>query len=226
MIMTKAVIFDMFETLVSLFRGRTYFSENIADDLGISVDLFRGLWHANEDARTLGKMTIEAGIGEALSAIGMYSEDAVQKIMGKRREVLNDTFSMIPEESDILLQSLRDKRIKTGLISNCFSDEAEFIRNCRLYSLLDTVMLSYEQGIRKPDPAIYLRTAEKLGVKPEECLYVGDGGSNELFTAKEVGMKSIQALWFRPIMFEPHIPSPVYQEFQHAETQEDIIQLI
>ena len=91
MIMTKAVIFDMFETLVSLFRGRTYFSENIAYDLGISVDLFRGPWHANEDARTLGKMTIEAGIGEALSAIGMYSEDAVQKIMGKRREVLNDT---------------------------------------------------------------------------------------------------------------------------------------
>ncbi len=226
MIMTKAVIFDMFETLVSLFRGRTYFSENIADDLGISVDLFRSPWHANEDARTLGKMTIEEGIGDALNMIGMYSENMVHKIAGKRRESLMDTFSMIPEESDMLLRNLRDKGIKTGLISNCYSDEAEFIRNSRLYSLLDTVMLSYEQGIGKPDPTIYYRAAEKLGVKPEECLYVGDGGSNELFTAKEVGMKPIQALWFRPIMFEPHIPSPVYQEFLHAETQEDVLRLI
>ena len=224
--MIKAVIFDMFETLVSLFKGRTYFSENIADDLGISVDLFRGPWHANESARTLGKMTIEEGIAESLKTIGMYSEDTVQKIAEKRRESLTDTFSMIPEESDVLLQSLRDKGIKTGLISNCFSDEAEFIRNCRLYPLIDKAMLSYEQGIGKPDPAIYLRTAEELAVKPEECLYVGDGGSNELFTAKEVGMKPVQALWFRPIMFEPHIPSPVYEEFLHAKTQEDILRLI
>ena len=84
-------------------------------------------------------------------------------------------------------------------------------------------MLSYEQGIGKPDPAIYLRTAEELEVSPEECLYVGDGGSNELFTAKEVGMKPVQALWFRPFMFEPHIPSPVYEEFLHAKTHEDVL---
>ena len=35
--MIKAVIFDMFETLVCLFEGRTYFSENIAEDIGIPV---------------------------------------------------------------------------------------------------------------------------------------------------------------------------------------------
>jgi hypothetical protein len=35
-------------------------------------------------------------------------------------------------------------------------------------------------------------------------------------------MKPIQALWFRPGMFEPHIPSPVYAEFLHAENQMDV----
>ena len=37
--MIKAVIFDMFETLVTLFEGKTYFSENVADDLGLGPQL-------------------------------------------------------------------------------------------------------------------------------------------------------------------------------------------
>ena len=43
--MIKAVIFDMFETLVSLFEGRSYFSEHMAADLGLSVTEFRKDWH-------------------------------------------------------------------------------------------------------------------------------------------------------------------------------------
>ncbi len=220
--MTKAVIFDMFETLVSLFDGKTYFGENMAEDVNVDAKTFRAAWHATENDRTLGYITIEEGIGKALRAVGAYSEETVQMIAGNRRDALNDTFNMMPLESVRLLESLHEKGIMTGLISNCFSDEAELIKNCRLYPLFDVVMLSYEQGISKPDPEIYLLMVEKLGVKPDECLYVGDGGSKELFTAKEVGMKPIQALWFRPGMFEPHVPSPVYAEFLHAEKQMDV----
>ncbi len=220
--MIKAVIFDMFETLVSLFEGKAYFGEDMAADIGVSYDVFRDPWHATEDDRTLGKVTIEEGIGEALRVVGAFSEENVRLLAGKRRASLDDTFSAIPKESDLLLQHLHDKGIKTGLISNCFSDEAEYIRKCRLYPLLEKAMLSYEQGIGKPDPAIYIKILEELDVLPEECLYVGDGGSNELFTAGEIGMKPVQALWYRPIMYEPHVPSPVYEEFLHAETQKDI----
>lgn len=39
--MIKAVVFDMFETLVTLFTGRTYFSEDIAKDIGFDPELFR-----------------------------------------------------------------------------------------------------------------------------------------------------------------------------------------
>ena len=48
--MVKAVIFDMFETLVSIFSGDTYFSKHIAADLNIPVDQFRPVWHATEKA--------------------------------------------------------------------------------------------------------------------------------------------------------------------------------
>ena len=60
--MIKAVVFDMFETLVSLFEGRTYFSENIADDLGVDVLQFQKEWHAIEVDRSRGKYTIKEGL--------------------------------------------------------------------------------------------------------------------------------------------------------------------
>ena len=52
----------MFETLVTLFEGRTYFGEHIAADVGADPTLFRREWHATEEARSTGKYTIEEGL--------------------------------------------------------------------------------------------------------------------------------------------------------------------
>ena len=42
-----------------------------------------------------------------------------------------------------------------------------------------------------------------LGVKPNECMYVGDGGSRELFAARDAGMHPVQCTWFYEKAFEP-----------------------
>lgn len=54
--------------------------------------------------------------------------------------------------------------------------------------LVDVEVFSSETGLRKPDPAIYLAAAERLGVAPERCLYCGDGAYGELSGAAAVGM--------------------------------------
>lgn len=89
-----------------------------------------------------------------------------------------------------MLSELKDKGILIGLISNCFSEEADVIRRSELFSYFDAVYLSYEQGLQKPDEEIYRRCMDRLGVKQEECLYIGDGGSNELEAARKLGMKA------------------------------------
>ena len=71
--MTKAVIFDMFETLVSMFSGDTYFSEDMAADLKIPIDAFRNAWHATEHDRSCGNCTIEEGIRKALEEKALFS---------------------------------------------------------------------------------------------------------------------------------------------------------
>ena len=214
--MIKAVIFDMFETLVTLFEGRTYFGENIAADVGADPAVFRKEWHSTEYDRSTGKYTIEDGLEAALSRLGIYSDEKVKLAAGKRHQALSDTFSAIPDESLQLLQKLKANGIKIGLITNTFSDERDFIRESPLFPYFDVALISYEQGICKPRPEMYSRMISKLGVSPEECLYVGDGGSQELYAAREAGMHPLQCTWFHDRAFEPHIPCPVLDEFDHA----------
>jgi putative hydrolase of the HAD superfamily len=57
--------------------------------------------------------------------------------------------------------------------------------------LMDAEVFSCESGLRKPDPAIYLLSAKRLGVDPSACLYVGDGSYGELRGATEVGMTAV-----------------------------------
>lgn len=45
--------------------------------------------------------------------------------------------------------------------------------------------------IKKPNPLIFKRATERLGVEPNQCLFVGDHPANDVKAAKELGMKSI-----------------------------------
>ena len=224
--MIKAVIFDMFETLVTLFEGRTYFSENIAADLGIPSEDFRREWHATEKARSIGVYSMEEGTAITLKNLNAYSEENVRLVARKRREALGDTFSAIPEESVELLKKLREKGMLTGLISNSFSDERDFIVASLLYPLFDVTMISYETGLYKPDPVVFQAMIKALKVKPEECLYVGDGGSRELYGARDAGMKAVQCTWFHDRAFEPHVSCPLLDEFPHVDKQSDVLEIL
>jgi len=221
--MVKAVIFDMFETLVTLFTEHTYFGEDAASDAGVDPVLYRKVWHENEKDRTTGKMTIEEGIGETLRKLGVYSDELLNTIVSKRLAALQETFDQIPDESVQLLLELRRRGIKVGLITNTFSDERDLIRSSKLFPLFDATRISYEEGVLKPDPSMYQSIMLELGATPDECLYVGDGGSRELFAARDIGMKPLQASWFRNLAFEPHIPCPVLPEFPQVMRQLDVL---
>lgn len=224
--MIKACIFDMFETLVTLFTGRIYFSDDYARDMDIPYDVYRPLWHETDNDRTTGKLTIGEAAESVLKKLGRYSPEAVEHLMMKRHESMSDTFEATPEDTYLLLKELKKRGIKTGLISNCYSDERDMIRASSLMPYLDSVKLSYEQGIKKPDPKMFLDIANDLGVSPGECLYVGDGGSNELQAATASGMTAVQANWFRHLAYEPHIPCGIYPEFLQADTQADVLKYL
>ena len=88
----------------------------------------------------------------------------------------------------------------------------------------DSVCMSCELGVKKPDVRIFNICMEKLGVEPEECIYVGDGGSYELETARSIGMHPVQAVWY--LKDGVNQPSGRKKEFVQAELPMEIIERI
>ena len=224
--MIKAVIFDMFETLVTLFEGKTYWGENIAEDVGADPTEFRREWHAIEKDRSCGKYTIEEGLEVVLKKLGLYSPEKVTLAASKRIAALSDTFSNIPDETVELLNELKNRGLKVGIITNTFNDERDMIRSSILIPYIDEALISYEQGLCKPDPALYEKMTRLFHVEPDECLFVGDGGSRELYAARDAGMHALQCTWFHDRAYEPHIPCPILDEFDHADTQMEVLKYL
>lgn len=192
----KAVIFDMYETLITHYKSPLYFSEEMAEDAGISVDKFLPLWRATENDRWVGKLTFEDTITMIMEKNHCYSKENLDKIVKRRVATKEEGFCQLHEEILPMLEALKKSDVKVGLISNCFSEEAYVIRKSILFPYFDEVYLSYEQGVQKPDKEIYKRCMKDFNVKAEECIYIGDGGCMELETAEELGMNPYQAVWY------------------------------
>lgn len=92
-----------------------------------------------------------------------------------------------------LVQFLRElrPRYKTALLSNAWSDARERLtRMYRLDELVDVLVFSAEVGIAKPDSRIYRYIADRLGVRPEEAVFVDDLQEN-VEAARAVGMRGV-----------------------------------
>ena len=220
--MIKAVIFDMYETLITQFESPLYYGTQMAEDLGLEPAVFLPTWRKTERARGTGEMTTEQAIEQALKEHQIYTQELYYRIVDKRVAIQADCFLHLHEEILPMLSSLKDKGVKIGLISNCFSEEAKLIHESELYPFFDVACLSYEEGYMKPELEIFHRCINRLDVKPEECLYVGDGGSRELETAKELGMHAVQAVWYRCEKGEGRM-AEILPEFERVESPMEIV---
>ena len=223
-IMIKAVIFDMFETLITHYQSPLYFGTQMAQDSGISNDKFQALWAPTESDRPIGNLTLEEVLEKILKENQCYSAELLNKLVKKRISAKEECFNHLNPQIIPMLKEIKSQGLKIGLISNCFSEEAPVIKSSILYPYFDKAYLSYEQGIQKPDREIFTRCMKGLGVEAEECIYVGDGGSFELEAASELLMKPIQAVWYLKHEYTP--VSRLNSDFTQAESPLDIIRYI
>ena len=88
------------------------------------------------------------------------------------------------------VRRLRDEGYKLGILTNNVREFADYWQATIPIDLFDVVVDSCEEGIRKPDPEIYLRTAERLLVEPKACVFLDDSAVN-CEAAAAVGMKTV-----------------------------------
>ncbi|MBE6551535.1 MAG: HAD family hydrolase [Ruminococcaceae bacterium] len=222
--MVKAVIFDMFETLITHFEAPLYMGRQIAEDAGINEPKFREIWDTTEVGRSLGQLTFEEVIEHILKVNDLYSIPLYKHIVEKRYASKSDCFNHLHPEIIPMLSSLKDTGIKIGLITNCYIEEKKAIEESVLYKYFDSVCMSCVLGIKKPDIKIFNQCLADLCVCADECIYVGDGGSLELETALSIGMHPVQAVWY----LKNNVGQPEKKKdgFVHAHTPMVIPQLL
>ena len=130
-----------------------------------------------------------------------------------------DPARVLGAHTHALLESLRARGLKLGLVSNAFDPGWLLHRDLEQMGLaqrLDFSVFSSEVGTRKPHPAIFERALEALGVEPENALFVGDRLYEDIRGAGELGMTTVQALWFRA---DEHADGrePDHQAFTQAD---------
>lgn len=191
----RAVIFDLFGTLIPSFSEREYREKvkQLALVMRAPPADFWRLWHSTIKESLLGILpSLEAKIACICRELGIKT-DASKIEEAKRIFYAYEAENMLPRrEASVVLSRLKSIGVKTGLITDCSSEGPELWKNTPLAPLFDVAIFSCLVGMQKPDPRIYHLALQKLAVEPQDCLYIGDGGSTELTGASRIGMKAVQ----------------------------------
>jgi putative hydrolase of the HAD superfamily len=118
-------------------------------------------------------------------------EPAFAAVLEVESERLIDRLFGGMEPDEAMVEGVRAARaagVRTALLSNSWGDE-RYDRE-QLAELFDAWVISGEVGIRKPDPAIYELAAERIGLPPEQCVFVDDLPGN-LKPARAIGMATV-----------------------------------
>ncbi len=195
--MEKIVLFDLFETLISEFDAGHPSITEVAQTLQLPVEDFQREYVKHRPARTTGQVDYEGSLRYIVRKLGGKSPESTIKTLAERRQsAFTAHLRRIEPEILNMLNEVASSGIRLGLISNTDGSEVLDWANGLLSGFFEMSIFSHAVGMAKPDPDIYQHACKKLGVAPSDCIFIGDGNSDELRGAAQVGMSPFCAAWF------------------------------
>jgi HAD superfamily hydrolase (TIGR01509 family) len=187
----KAVVFDLFQTLIPIAPGlplSELFCKVAHLQDGEGTVNWQGLYNLACVGRYPGAAEV---IRETCRDIGVCPDESVlDTVVKQRAERHLYGFDNIDQDLVDYLDKLRSAGFKISLLSNSDSELVSLFWESPLNGLFDDVIFSHEVGLAKPDPAIFSLACARLQLPPSECLFVGDGANREFDGARSVGMKT------------------------------------
>lgn len=188
----RAVVFDLFHTLTSADVLRLP-GRGTSEVLGVSREAWNEQLLRYSDGRLRGKIRdpfmIIAQMAHAID--NAISEKTIGDAVENRIERFRRALMNIEESTRETLNKLKSAGKKLGLISNADVNEITGWDDSPLRPFFDCAIFSCHVGYVKPEKEIYEKALNELGVEARHVLYVGDGGSDELRGAKEMGMDTV-----------------------------------
>ena len=190
--MIKAILFDFDDTLgnreyaaYNLYRDllKPFFSDELLLEAAIQDTLVA------EQYGNCNKANVQKQIEERYKVKFDFDlKDIWDKLIGKYHLAFDDTVET--------LEYLKKKYL-LGVITNGFiTTQHEKLDSAGITQYFDMILTSEEAGVTKPDPAIFRCAAERMGVRLDECVYVGDVFSNDIYGALKAGMDAVW-IWKR-----------------------------
>jgi putative hydrolase of the HAD superfamily len=196
----EAVLFDWTNTLVEftwdddlLAAGHEAALAAIGCEDGGFTDRYR--------STVLERATPSDDYGDLLrSLLGDLSDDEVDRFIDAEHAVWQPAHAVLGS-AQALLESLRARGLKTGIVANSWPEPGRVLRAdldaFGLSHLFDVCVFSTDVGFAKPAPEIFRLALEEIGVDPLGAMHVGDSLAGDVQGAANLGMTTVQALWFR-----------------------------
>lgn len=215
--MIKAVLFDFDETLQDRTEAFEKYMDAFFNDFFPDLDE-EEIEKRKEDMRVTGNGGYVTHNGYA--SRDEWYEDLAGKWnwnnapSGKDLTMHYDTtfgdHNVIFPNSEKLLKELKSRGYTVGIITNGPSYlQHHKLDMSGLRQYCDIIVVSGDIGIHKPDPMIFTYTAEKYGLNPSECVYVGDHPKNDIEASLKAGMKAIRVNlgWFKNQDLRADVPT-------------------
>ena len=205
---TKAVLFDMFDTLMMIEKDHAFYSPSLrrAYDFlvknGVTVEFpvfekayieARDALYAEADAK-LEEPHFNVRIANARRSLG-YSHGVSSKVVAGATSAFCEGFMnyvRVDENAKTVLKKLH-RRFKLGIVSNFAIPECvlKLLEKEGLAGFFDVVVVSGAVNRRKPSPEIFRKALDALDVSAGEAVFVGDTVDADVEGAKNAGMKTV-----------------------------------
>ena len=189
--MIKACIFDLDGTLAYTLDSMAVVGNEVVRKYGLKpmpIENYR--YYCGNGADMLVKrLLVDAGDPELL-----HYEEARALY---RKEFDKDPFYKIQHYPGMpeTLKELKKRGVKLGVCSNKPHEAAvKVVERMFGSQIFDAVMGQSDSVRKKQAPDGPLKIAEQFGIKPEECMYLGDSGT-DMQTGKAAGMYTVGVLW-------------------------------
>ncbi len=188
-----AVLFDFDDTLqnrpAAFRRFGEYFLSKYRPSL--SADERKRAFETMKALNNSGYVDYLQYFTEMPKAVGIVDPPPAEVLFREYQRVFPN-FVQLFDGSEETLRTLREKGYRLGIVTNgpCVQQHRK-LDVSGLRPLLDTVLVSSQEGVAKPDAELFRRAAARLGLSPAQCLFVGDHPVNDIEGALASGMKAI-----------------------------------
>jgi putative hydrolase of the HAD superfamily len=187
----KAVLFDLDETLLTRSEAiRRFIADQYrryeAELVPLSSQVYEACFLDIEQNGVIAKRLVYPALVEELGITGI----SAAALLADYEAVYPDFATLMPGAGE-MLELLHRNGLKLGIVSNGVTVvQQRKIDAVGIRPFLQAVLVSEAEGLRKPDPLIFQRAAERLGAEVTECLFVGDNPEVDVIGAAAAGMQT------------------------------------